>query len=230
LKRFVPLLIVVALAAIGSFALGGFVPLISNLLLALVWVRMGIIPLSVVSGFVVAMVVTSRLAKMVFFIGGFVVGWGLFLGTPTLNGAFLSQFGVSMRTQVLIEPTTWMYKDANGRAQRVSKSVFGAMLYPNGVYAGFSEPSSNQLVTVVYVPAVPGNAMILTNDDSPYARTVRCGSLEVRVINAQSAYEFARDDVGLKAQYRVALEGVIDAQCQVRSGRSYAALLRELER
>ncbi len=215
---------------LGSLALGGFVPLISGLLWGLVWVRMGVIPLSVVSGFVVGGLVKSAWAKVAFSAGGFLVGWALFLGTPTFNGAFLTQFGVMKQTTVLMELNTWMYKDMNGQAQRASRQLYGAMLYPNGVFSGFSEPGLNQIVTVAYVPNFPRNAVILTNDDSPYARALRCDAFESRLVSAQRAYEFARDDQSLKVRLRVALEAAVAMGCQARSGQSYAKQLRELGR
>jgi uncharacterized membrane protein YwzB len=77
----------------------------------------------------------------------------------------------------------------------------------------FVAPGPGETFNVRYLPSFPQDFVIITNDDSPWARGLACQSLEQRVFEAERKYEFADRAFSYRDPYIDAIEAAIAGGC-----------------
>jgi uncharacterized membrane protein YwzB len=77
----------------------------------------------------------------------------------------------------------------------------------------FVAPSPGDKFNVRYLPSFPQDFVIITNDDSPWARGLACNSLEQKVFEAERKYEFGDRAPTYRGPYVDAIEAAIAGGC-----------------
>ena len=74
-------------------------------------------------------------------------------------------------------------------------------------------PRPGEKFNVRYLLSFPRDFVIITNDDSPWARGLACNSLEQRVFEAERKYEFGDHAPAYRNPYADAIEAAIAGGC-----------------
>ena len=153
----------------------------------------------------------------------------LFVLLNIFVGAYVSSFvldtiGVTGRAQVTSTyDTSSMYNNRNVVGFNVQiKTADGVIVdtsfedddfnqYPFS--NTFVDPSPGDQFNVRYLPTFPKDFVIITNDDSPWARHLACGPLEQKLFAAERKYEFADHAPAYRAPYIDAIEAAIAGGC-----------------
>jgi hypothetical protein len=77
----------------------------------------------------------------------------------------------------------------------------------------FVDPSPGDQFNVRYLPTFPQDFVIITNDDSPWARHLACGRLEQKMFEAERKYQFADRAPAYRRPYIDAIEAAIAGGC-----------------
>jgi hypothetical protein len=74
-------------------------------------------------------------------------------------------------------------------------------------------PDVDDVFNVYYLPGFPKDFIIVDNDDSPWATALRCGDMKDGLLEANSKYEFDRNNPGYRTAYIGAIKKLIAAKC-----------------
>ena len=75
-------------------------------------------------------------------------------------------------------------------------------------------PAIGQRFTARYLTGYPDDFIILADDGSDYARSIRCGDLATRLSEARRKTRFSPDDAAFRADAAAALKAAVDAGCE----------------
>jgi len=144
-------------------------------------------------------------------------------------GTYVSSFvidtvGATGRAQVTSTyGTSTFYNNHNVVGYNVQiKTADGSIVETSFEDDDFNEyPGSNTFVTpgpgdkfnVRYLPSFPRDFVIITNDDSPWARGLACSSLQQSVSEAERKYEFGDRAPAYRSPYVDAIEAAIAGGC-----------------
>jgi len=76
-------------------------------------------------------------------------------------------------------------------------------------------PGVGERFSARYLPNHPTEFVIVATDDSPFARSLRCGDLEQKVGEAESKMRFASNDPNYRRQYQAAVAAARRGGCPV---------------
>jgi hypothetical protein len=74
-------------------------------------------------------------------------------------------------------------------------------------------PSVGDVFTARYLPSFPKDFVIVSNDDKPWAKAIRCRELGAALHEAKSKYEFETESPSFRARYVDAIQSYIGAKC-----------------
>ena len=74
-------------------------------------------------------------------------------------------------------------------------------------------PGQGDRFTVRYLSRFPQDFVIVSNDDSPWAQSLRCNALMAGMAGARAKYQFAPTTEAYRVDYVNALEAVMKAKC-----------------
>ncbi len=156
-----------------------------------------------------------------------VAGLACFFAGPYLNAALLYRIGQTATAQVTGTFATWINdndRDVKGynvvirQADDIISTYFEddeLNLYP--VPGSFAYPQPNESFTVRVLPGFPRDFVIVTDDDSPWARRQRCNGLSLRMSEAQQRFNFADGAAAFRAPYAAAIDDYLGHGCQTRA-------------
>jgi hypothetical protein len=102
-------------------------------------------------------------------------------------------------------------KTADGKITETSFDDDDFNQYP--VANTFIVPQPGDKFNVRYLSTFPQDFVIITNDDSPWARGLACNSLEQNVLEAERKYEFGDRGPAYRGPYIDAIEAAIAGGC-----------------
>jgi hypothetical protein len=101
-------------------------------------------------------------------------------------------------------------------------------LYPSANVAVYPQPGER--FNVRYLTTFPRDFVIVTNDDSPWARRLACAPLNQRLFEAERKYEFANRGPAYRNGYIAAIEAVIAGACYSDNEDILEAYRRDIDR
>jgi hypothetical protein len=104
-----------------------------------------------------------------------------------------------------------LLKTADGKVVETSFEDDDFNIYPpknSVVYPGVGDH-----FTVYYLRSFPQDFVIVDNDDSPWAKDLRCGRLRNDVQEANAKYEFDRSNTGYRSNYIGLINKLLDEKC-----------------
>ncbi len=105
-----------------------------------------------------------------------------------------------------------LLKKEDGTVTETSFQSWTNLLYPNDASYGF--PQSGQKFRMKYLSKYPQAFIILTNDDSPYAKAGKCAELGKKLNDARITYEFDTTNVVNGKKYADIMEKyVFENEC-----------------
>jgi len=160
-----------------------------------------IIPLSIILGIVNIIFGTELSALMIHRFG--IQGQATVTGTYNTGSSYNDR--QVMGHNVLI-------KTADGRTIETSFEDDDFNVYPpaNGVYY----PGDGDVFNVSYINDYPQNFIIISNDDSPWARSLRCFELNKTLHEADAKRQFAADSQAFRKAFEEALQAAQAAGCE----------------
>ena len=150
-------------------------------------------------------------------------GLGIFFGAPVLSDWLLYRVGQTATAQVTGTYATWTeINDHDVVGYNVLIRVAPDKLVESrfeddevNVFppADFDYPQPNETFDVRYVPGFPRDFIILTDDDSPWARRQRCNDVSLRLTAAQQRYDFAHGAIPYRQPYVAAIDAYLQQGC-----------------
>ncbi len=154
-----------------------------------------------------------------------VVGLGLggFVGTPLLTDWLLYRLGQTATAQVVGHYRTWVEvndHDVVGYTVLIRTASDGVLesrfeddepnVYPA---TDVSDPQPGETFDVRYLARFPRDFVILSDDDSPWARRQRCDALSLRLTAAHQRFDFAQGAPAYRQPYVAAIDAYLQLGC-----------------
>jgi hypothetical protein len=146
---------------------------------------------------------------------------------PTLSADLLHRFGATGAATITgAFPTSTQYNNhnvagydvliqgADGKVTKVSFRDDDFNVYPS--HNATTYPGPGDRFNVRYLKDYPASFVILADDDSPWARQLRCAPLQSGVAQANQAYEFNRASPALRRDYLAAIHAALKSpDCEI---------------
>ncbi|HYD14196.1 MAG TPA: hypothetical protein VEC11_15225 [Allosphingosinicella sp.] len=164
-----------------------------------------------------ALVPLAMVAFMLFvFFGSWLTTPLIYHNGETGEGIVTGQFATAdMRNQEPVVGFNVVIRKADGGIVRTSFRSDGFNVYPSANAVRY--PPAGVRFNVRYLPIHPEDFVIVANDDSEWARSLRCGDLVQEVAAAQSASNLAPGDAALARARDAALAAARAGGCITRS-------------
>jgi hypothetical protein len=129
-------------------------------------------------------------------------------GTATITGSYSTSNQYNNHDVVGYHV---LLKAASGKVIETSFEDDDFNIYPpkNGVIY----PNVGDNFTVYYLRWFPKDFIIVDNDDSPWAAALRCGNLRDAVQEANTKYEFDRNNASYREAYIAAIKQILAEKC-----------------
>lgn len=150
-------------------------------------------------------------------------GLGIFVGAPILSDWSLYQLGQTATARVIGTYSTGIKVNDhdvvgyNVLIRTAPDTVVESRFEDDEVNifppADFDYPQPDETFDVRYLAGFPRDFVLLTDDDSPWARRQRCNGLSLRLTAAQRQFDFARGASLSRQPYVAAIDAYLQQGC-----------------
>ncbi len=159
------------------------------------------LPVAIIGGLLVVVFGSGLAVRMVHFVGE--------KGSATITGTFATNVQHNNGHDVV--GYNVLIRTAQGKVVETSFESDDFNIYPPKNTITY--PNVGDHFTVYYIRQYPQDFIIVDNDDSPWATTLRCLTLDREREEAREKYEFERDDPSYRAAYIAEIQKFINGGC-----------------